>query len=268
MITMKKTIKGVVFIGLVLTLNACVVSGHHPDVYAESHLHGSLHGWYYYPDARVYFHITDRYYYYPYGTGWRRANHLPVGWVLNANARVRINIAGRPYLRHSHHRRQYPGRRPNHGRPGSHNDRDDHRNGRDDRHNHRHDRDNNHGNNHNHRDGHDNGRRPSHGDNHEHREGRHSSDRKEHGNPYLPHTKNGKKYKKEPRDWKDKAKQGKGKSKKDNGKGKSKAEYKGNGKGKEYRDNRRRDDDRENGNESNSERNWEQKKIRWSDRFR
>lgn len=250
MFTIKHIKRSLVFLGMIFTLNACVVTGH-PDSHVDAHLHGSLHGWYYYPSAEVYFHITDRYYYYLDGTVWRRANHLPRGWVLNHNHRVRINLTGRPYVNHSHHRRQYPGRRPNHNRPG------------------RHDRDDRHGHNDNH------GNRP----NHEHdREGRRDEDRNEKRKMYLPHTKGNVKIEKRGKSgkgetnyskgsgdkkWKNKEKQAAEKGK-EKSKGKGKVSRKGNGKAK-YKGKREDDDD---DRRSNDDRGVDNENMKKRDRYR
>lgn len=93
-----------------LLLNACVAVRTTPHPGAYMGVRGTYHNWYYYPDSRVYYEITEHYYYYPYGGTWRRAKRLPHGWVLHDRDRVRMRIAGPPYLRHAEHRRRYPAR--------------------------------------------------------------------------------------------------------------------------------------------------------------
>lgn len=93
-----------------LLLNACVVVRTTPYPGTYMGVRGTYHNWYYYPDSRVYYEITEHYYYYPYGGTWRRAKRLPHGWVLHDRDRVRMRIAGLPYLRHAEHRRSYPAR--------------------------------------------------------------------------------------------------------------------------------------------------------------
>jgi hypothetical protein len=205
-----------------------------------------LHGWYYYPDVEVYFNITDRYYYYLDGVSWRRANYLPSGWILNHNRRVRIDLAGRPYVNHSHYRRQYPGRTPNQNRPRRDND--------DRRHNDRHDRDDRRGQN----DNHENRPNQEH-----HQEGRRDEDRNEKRRMYLPHTKGNVKIEKQEessqgkpayskgsadKKWKNKAKQSVEKGEQESKRsGKVSTKEYGNEK---YRG--KRDDDGNNNNNNNS----------------
>ena len=218
----KSIIKTLIILSAIVSLNACVVRAHHPDAYGEPHLHGSLHAWYYYPNSEVYFHITDRYYYYYDGFAWVKATVLPRGWVLNPQFRVRINLDGRPYLKHSQHQRKYPGRRPNHGQSPRHDRRDDNRhdNGRRDNGRHgngRSERDRRERWEDRHRDGrrddrHDNRRdhrhEEHHGDDRRNvREGRGDRDRdyrydeknKNGKNSFVPHTKGGKKGEKKSR---------------------------------------------------------------------
>ena len=105
-----KSIKIVILaLGLMFTLNACVVAPGHraPHVYAGVH-------WYYYPDYELYYHPIDHYYYYYSRGAWVRALTLPWRIVLSDQRRVRIEISGLPYLKHSHHIRAYPPRRANH----------------------------------------------------------------------------------------------------------------------------------------------------------
>ncbi len=97
-------------IAAALLLDACVVVRTTPHSGAYMGVRGAYHYWYYYPDSRVYYEITEHYYYYPYGGTWRRAKRLPHGWVLHDRDRVRMRIAGLPYLRHAEHRRSYPAR--------------------------------------------------------------------------------------------------------------------------------------------------------------
>ncbi|WP_455374807.1 hypothetical protein, partial [Kaarinaea lacus] len=72
MLTLKNIIKGSIFLGLVLALNACVVSPRPHGYYSDPYSHSSMVYWYYYPNYGVYYHPVDHYYYYQIGGVWRR----------------------------------------------------------------------------------------------------------------------------------------------------------------------------------------------------
>ena len=103
MFVIKHITRSLAFVALILTLNACVVTGH-PD----THIRGSLHGWYYYPDAQVYFHITSGNYYYRDGTKWVRTRTLPTRHHLDRHDRVPLWIdSDKPHVKHREHRERY-----------------------------------------------------------------------------------------------------------------------------------------------------------------
>lgn len=106
----------------VMLLNACVVVRHDHSAHSQNHSHvqvsPSYQFWYYYPVSRVYYHITQHYYYYPDGSQWVRVNNLPPGWRLGK--RVRLKLKGKPYIQHARHKREYPEKRYITARPGQH----------------------------------------------------------------------------------------------------------------------------------------------------
>jgi len=105
----KKIISGILFIGLVLVMQGCVVAphGHYPQPYSQP----AMVYWYYYPNYGVYYHPTEHYYYYEIGGIWRRSTALPSGWVLRDEPRVRLQVSGVPHLNYPEHRRMFPPRR-------------------------------------------------------------------------------------------------------------------------------------------------------------
>jgi hypothetical protein len=127
----KNILIGILVIVFALLSNACTVVVKNPTENTHSHTSNSLHYWYYYPNTRVYYHISERYYYYPYGGSWRKAYQLPPGWVLDKAHRVRLRIVGKPYLKHAYHKRKYPPKnvaehepnRHDHGNRGNHENR-------------------------------------------------------------------------------------------------------------------------------------------------
>ena len=121
--TSKNIFIGFLVIGFVLLLNACTVVVKSPSgpVQTRSSNSASFDYWYYYPNSRVYYHITERYYYYPDGRRWRRADQLPDGWVITHNDRVRLRISGKPYLKHASHQQKYPVKNTAINQPGKHN---------------------------------------------------------------------------------------------------------------------------------------------------
>lgn len=78
-------------------------------VYTEAGYYGGYgYEYYYYPDVNVYFHVQSGYYYYPYGSKWRRARVLPGHIHLDRHQRQRIYAPDRhPYDRNQEHRRNY-----------------------------------------------------------------------------------------------------------------------------------------------------------------
>lgn len=64
--------------------------------------------YYYYPSARVYFHIYTGYYYYLRGNRWVRSRVLPRYIRLHSSDRYRLRIKDRyPYLRDYEYRKKY-----------------------------------------------------------------------------------------------------------------------------------------------------------------
>ena len=108
----KNSLSGLLFVSIVLLLNACnvVVVKHDPNGHPPPHTASSFAYWYYYPNSQVYYHITKHYYYYRDGQRWIKGTALPAGRVLNKGYRVRLQIAGTPYRQHAHHERLYPPR--------------------------------------------------------------------------------------------------------------------------------------------------------------
>jgi len=112
----KRIVKSILFIGSIFLLNACVVvvkndPNYRPTTQDTTRTATAYQYWYYYPENRVYYHITERYYYYPVGNSWQKTRHLPKGWVLNNEGRVRLKLSGKPYLKHAYHQREYPSKK-------------------------------------------------------------------------------------------------------------------------------------------------------------
>jgi len=64
--------------------------------------------YYYYPHARVYYHLYSGYYHYPEGRDWIRARVLPANVLLDQRARRVIVVEGRkPYQWHNAHRKRF-----------------------------------------------------------------------------------------------------------------------------------------------------------------
>ncbi|MEJ2652756.1 MAG: hypothetical protein P8173_13410 [Gammaproteobacteria bacterium] len=123
----KNSLLGLLFVSIVLLLNACViVVKDSPNGYPPAHTASSYAYWYYYPNSQVYYHVTEHYYYYRDGQRWIKATALPAGWVLNQGYRVRLKIAGRPYRQHARHKRLYPPRHRSANGPGKGHHGDDH----------------------------------------------------------------------------------------------------------------------------------------------
>lgn len=121
----KSIVVGFMLLGLLVSLNACVVvvKGN-PNGHTPTQTSASFQYWYYYPNSRVYYHVTEHYYYYPDGKKWHRTRHLPDGWVLNNDYRVRVKLAGKPYRHHALHQRKYPAK--HHEARDQHGDKHDH----------------------------------------------------------------------------------------------------------------------------------------------
>ena len=114
----KNTLTGVLVIGVVLLMNACVMVVNDSETRTKPHNSPPTVYWYYYPNERVYYHATGRYYYYPDGQNWRRAKQLPPGWVISQEDRVLLKASGMPYTQHASHRQKYPARNTAANPPG------------------------------------------------------------------------------------------------------------------------------------------------------
>jgi len=108
----KITLAFVLVVGCGSLVTGCIVVKHNPNYQPANRTYTSNNTayWYYYPQSRVYYHMTERYYYYQVDGRWQQTRQLPTGWVLESKGRVRLKIAGAPYLQHAQHQRQYPSR--------------------------------------------------------------------------------------------------------------------------------------------------------------
>ena len=122
-----RNLKGLLVIFAGMAITGCTVMVRQPGPPAPAVVYGSPSGYYddyyYYPSARVYFHIYTGYYYYLRGNRWVRSRVLPGYIRLHSGDRYRLTIKDRyPYLRDYEIRKKY---RP---RPSlKFNERDDHR---------------------------------------------------------------------------------------------------------------------------------------------
>jgi len=110
--------KGLLVIISGMAISGCTVvartpgpPGYAPAVGYSSH-YDYYDDYYYYPSARVYFHIYTGYYYYLSGNRWVRSRVLPRHIRLHSNDRYRLRIKDRyPYLRDHEYRNKYRPRR-------------------------------------------------------------------------------------------------------------------------------------------------------------
>jgi hypothetical protein len=103
-------LKGLLVIVSAVAITGCTVMVRQPGPPAPGY--GSAYGYYddyyYYPSARVYFHIYTGYYYYLSGNRWVRSRVLPRYIRLYSADRHRLTIKDRyPYLRDYEIRKKY-----------------------------------------------------------------------------------------------------------------------------------------------------------------
>jgi hypothetical protein len=92
-------------------LSGCAYDVYHTSSYARTPAHYRPvynYDYHYYPNTRVYFHLSSGYYYYrPYNT-WLRVRTLPPNIYLAPQERVQIRVwTARPYVHHDIHRQRY-----------------------------------------------------------------------------------------------------------------------------------------------------------------
>jgi len=98
----------VVVAGMAVTGCTVMVRDPGPPVVGYGSAYSYYDDYYYYPSARVYFHIYTGYYYYWAGNHWLRSRVLPGYIRLHASDRYRLTIKDRyPYLRDHEYRERY-----------------------------------------------------------------------------------------------------------------------------------------------------------------
>lgn len=107
-----RNFKGLLVIISAMAITGCTVMVRQPGPPAPAVVYGSPSGYYddyyYYPSARVYFHIYTGYYYYLSGNRWVRSRFLPGYIRLHSSDRYRLTIKDRyPYLRDYEIRKKY-----------------------------------------------------------------------------------------------------------------------------------------------------------------
>jgi hypothetical protein len=109
-----RNIKGLLVIIMGMAITGCTVVVRHPQPPALGYhsQYDYYDDYYYYPSARVYFHIYTGYYYYRAGNRWVRSRVLPRYIRLHSRDRHRLRIKDRhPYLRDYEYQKKYRPRR-------------------------------------------------------------------------------------------------------------------------------------------------------------
>lgn len=104
-----QNIKGLLVIVAGMAITGCTVMVRHPGPGpGPAAVYSYYDDYYYYPSARVYFHIYTGYYYYLSGNRWVRSRVLPGYIRLYSGDRHRLTIKDRyPYLRDYEIRKKY-----------------------------------------------------------------------------------------------------------------------------------------------------------------
>lgn len=97
----------VVFELMFLLLAACVYEPNNAP-YSHRHIDFYPYDYYYYPNARVYFHFTTGYYHYLDNKRWVKSRTLLPRIHLDPRDRVRLRIdTDQPFVKHPEHLRKY-----------------------------------------------------------------------------------------------------------------------------------------------------------------